>query len=200
MSNVAQVPAPIPKLSREVNAFLSTLRYAEGTDKYKNPYSTGFGGEQFDNKKGHPDKVFQGVSAAAGAYQFLPGTWNSVGGGPMTRERQDWGATRLALMRLGLPQNQAGVDKFTANLKAGGMSQGLAHTLAPEWASFPTNSGRSYYGQPVKSLNSLQNHYRKSLNPSIDKINLIKNDKKPLVIPTIRKTEKKKGPLSIFGF
>ena len=36
--------------------------------------------------------------------------------------------------------------------------------------------------------------------PKIKNINLIKNDKKPLVIPTIRKTEKKKGPLSIFGF
>ena len=200
MSNYQQATPPqLPQLSREVYAFLSTLKFAEGTDKYKNPYSTGFGGTQFDNKNGHPDKVFEGISAAAGAYQFLPGTWDSVGGGPMTKDRQDWGATRLALSRLGLPQNQIGVDKFTARLKTRGMSQGLANTLAPEWASFPTNSGKSYYGQPVKSLESLQNHYRKSLTPSIKNINLIKGGREvELKIPELIQTKPKENPLSIY--
>ena len=31
--------------------------------------------------------------------------------------------------------------------------------LAPEWASFPTLAGRSYYGQPVKKYARLRSFY-----------------------------------------
>ena len=31
--------------------------------------------------------------------------------------------------------------------------------LAPEWASFPTLAGRSYYGQPVKAYAKLRTFY-----------------------------------------
>jgi hypothetical protein len=39
------------------------------------------------------------------------------------------------------------------------LSGRVAAALSPEWASFPTESGRSYYGQPVKSLDALQKYY-----------------------------------------
>jgi muramidase (phage lysozyme) len=39
----------------------------------------------------------------------------------------------------------------------------LAHKLAPEWASFPTLAGRSYYGQPVKRFHDLQRFYEANL-------------------------------------
>jgi len=40
-----------------------------------------------------------------------------------------------------------------------GLSQRVAAALSPEWASFPTETGRSYYGQPVKPLAELQKYY-----------------------------------------
>ena len=36
-------------------------------------------------------------------------------------------------------------------------------SMAPEWASFPTHSGRSAYGQPVKSHAELASFYSKNL-------------------------------------
>ena len=35
--------------------------------------------------------------------------------------------------------------------------------LAPEWASFPTWTGRSAYGQPVKSHQELASFYNSNL-------------------------------------
>ena len=39
----------------------------------------------------------------------------------------------------------------------------LAARLAPEWASFPTLAGSSFYGQPVKRLNDLRRFYEQNL-------------------------------------
>ena len=171
MSNVAVTQAPIPKLSPEIRAGLIGIRRAEGTwsegQDPKAGYSIMFGGGKFDNTKGHPNTVVHGgrySSAAAGAYQFMPNTWNNVGGGPMTPERQDWGATRLWLARLGLPQNQHGVNLLTKTLvKNNGISPSMSHRMAPEWASFPTLAGVSYYGQPVKPLSLINKAYHSVL-------------------------------------
>jgi lysozyme len=43
------------------------------------------------------------------------------------------------------------------------MTPQLAAKLAPEWASFPTLRGRSYYGQPVKRFTNLQSFYKVNL-------------------------------------
>ena len=48
-------------------------------------------------------------------------------------------------------------------LKKEGLSAKVSNMLAPEWASLPTYSGASYYGQPVKSLSSIQSAYKNSL-------------------------------------
>jgi len=46
---------------------------------------------------------------------------------------------------------------------SGILSPVLAAKLAPEWASFPTLAGRSYYGQPVKKYARLQSFYNVNL-------------------------------------
>ena len=106
-------------------------------------------------------------------YQFLSTTWDYVGGGAMTPEAQDWGAMRLALARLGLPQNMQGVQTYMNRLKTEGLSANIIDALAPEWASMPNlfgpdhkgrvGTGTSYYGQGGKSLSQLQNFYNKIL-------------------------------------
>jgi lysozyme len=45
----------------------------------------------------------------------------------------------------------------------GEMTPELAARLAPEWASFPTMAGRSYYGQPVKRFHELRAFYQQNL-------------------------------------
>jgi hypothetical protein len=43
------------------------------------------------------------------------------------------------------------------------MSSELAARLSPEWASFPTLAGSSYYGQPVKRFADLKRFYEDNL-------------------------------------
>jgi len=171
MGNIAPKKEIIPTLSPEIKAGLIGIRYAEGTWKKgtdpKKGYNIMFGGSPFDNTKEHPNKVIYSgryASAAAGAYQFMPGTWESVGGGVMTPERQDWGATRLWLAREGLSQDQHGANQLTRMLRVNkGISPNMAHKMAPEWASFPTIAGVSYYGQPVKPLSEINRAYHTTL-------------------------------------
>lgn len=142
----------------EGQRLLKTIRFAEGTAGPKG-YQTMFGGGTFADMSRHPDRVIRSggySSAAAGAYQFLPGTWQSQssrlglkGFGP---EEQDVAALALARNRL---MDLGGLE----TVRKEGLSQRVAAALSPEWASFPTESGRSYYGQPVKSLASLQKYY-----------------------------------------
>jgi hypothetical protein len=99
-------------------------------------------------------------SSATGAYQFMPFTLqNLVNEGSLkpddlfTPELQDKAALILAKKR--------GVS--SEDLKREGLSSTIAGKLAPEWASFPTKTGSSYYGQPVKDLSSLQKIYKEAL-------------------------------------
>jgi muramidase (phage lysozyme) len=137
---------------------LQTIRFAEGTAGPKG-YQTMFGGGTFSNMSRHPDKVVRSggySSAAAGAYQFLPGTWQSqasrLGLKGFSPEEQDIAA-------LGLARNRLMDIGGLATVQKEGLSQRVASALSPEWASFPTESGKSYYGQPVKKLSDLQKIY-----------------------------------------
>jgi len=134
---------------------LRTIRFAEGTAGPKG-YQTMFGGGTFSDMSRHPDKVIKSggyASAAAGAYQFLPGTWqgraSALGLKGFGEKEQDIAALSLARNRLMNLGGLAAVEKE-------GLSQRVSSALSPEWASFPTASGRSYYGQPVKKLSDLQ--------------------------------------------
>ena len=135
-------------ITPERRALLNTIRFAEGTwkDGKDQGYRILYGGGQFQDLSRHPERVVvkRYTSAAAGAYQFLPTTWQEVA----TRldlpsfapEHQDQAALHLVEKRGALKE----VDR-------NGLTKAAMNRLAPEWASFPTHAGQSAYGQPVKS-------------------------------------------------
>ena len=79
----------------------------------------------------------------------MPKTWRGTGGGAMTPERQDKAA--LYLMR------ERGVTGRQV------ISKELVDKLAPEWSSFPTKFGKSYYGQPAKDYERLERFFNNAL-------------------------------------
>lgn len=145
---------------------LRVIRFAEGTERGgPDSYRVMFGGGLAPDLKRHPDKVIKGgkyASAAAGAYQFMPFTWNSqataLGLSDFGPQSQDLAATRIMRNRL-MPIGGLAV------LEKEGFSPRVSAALAPEWASLPTEKGVSYYGQPVKKLSDLQKVYNQ---PSSD--------------------------------
>jgi muramidase (phage lysozyme) len=147
-------------ITAERGALLDTIRYAEGTWKEgsQEGYRTLYGGELFVGLNRHPNITVRRryTSAAAGAYQFLPGTWNEVAGQLQLRSfephNQDQAALRLIERRGAL-----------ALFDRQGISREVMDRLAPEWASLPTHWGGSYYGQPVKSFSALQRFYATAL-------------------------------------
>lgn len=145
----------------ERRALLNTIRYAEGTwsDGEDKGYQVLYGGGLFQDLSRHPETVIvrRYTSAAAGAYQFLPKTWKGV-----AREldldsfepaQQDQAALHLIERRGALQE----IDRH-------GLTSAAMARLAPEWASFPTWSGHSAYGQPVKSRRDLERFYTNNLN------------------------------------
>jgi muramidase (phage lysozyme) len=139
---------------------LQAIRFAEGTAGPKG-YQTMFGGGTFSDLTRHPDRVIRSGgynSAAAGAYQFLPGTWQATAkrlGLPSFEPKyQDIAALDLARRRLMSLGGLSTVEKE-------GLTPRVAAALAPEWASFPTMQGTSYYGQPVKKIDVLQQQFAK---------------------------------------
>lgn len=153
-------------LSRpEARQLLETIKFAEGTRR-ENPedsYRVQFGGGLFQGDfSRHPDQVIRRnnyASSATGAYQFLTPTWQNraerLGLQSFGPRDQDLAALSLAHMRL-QQANLGGLDVLTKE----GLTPRVSAALAPEWASFPTLSGRSYYGQPVKSHKVLSEFYK----------------------------------------
>ncbi len=148
-------------ITPERRALLNTIRYAEGT--WANGDDIGyrilFGGSVFNSLDRHPDRVIRSsgyASAAAGAYQFMPPTWDMVtralGLSDFNPDAQDQGALYLIQRRGALTLADQGQ-----------LTPRLAALLAPEWASFPTLRGSSYYGQPVRSYQALRNFYERNL-------------------------------------
>ncbi|MFM7361764.1 MAG: endolysin [Cyanobium sp.] len=158
---------PLPTAPRtfaitpERRALLNTIRFAEGTWKNGDEvgYRVMFGGSLFHSFDRHPDRVNRTTgyaSAAAGAYQFMPFTWSmvsrSLGLVGFHPENQDQGALYLIQRRGALHLADRGE-----------LTPELAARLAPEWASFPTHAGRSFYGQPVKRYAELRAFYEQNL-------------------------------------
>jgi muramidase (phage lysozyme) len=149
------------ELTPERRALLNTIRYAEGTwkDGQDKGYAVIYGGGMVNDLSRHPERVVvkRYSSAAAGAYQFLPATWKGVARelklASFEPQHQDQAALHLAKRRGALKEiDQRGLTKIA-------MAK-----LAPEWASFPTSTGLSAYGQPVKSHQELASFYSKNLN------------------------------------
>jgi muramidase (phage lysozyme) len=152
--------APRYAVTPQRQALLDTIRYAEGTwtQGDERGYRTLYGGGVFQGLSHHPNITVHKrySSAAAGAYQFLPGTWNEV-------------ARQLRLPSFEPPyQDQAALHLIERRgalqlVDQRGISREVVARLAPEWASLPTHRGSSHYGQPVKSYTDLQRFYAEAL-------------------------------------
>jgi lysozyme len=151
-------------LTPQRRALLATIRYAEGTwtNGTARGYQLLYGGGHFSSLSRHPQITVRRryVSAAAGAYQFLPPTWNQV-------------ARRLGLRDFG-PRNQDMAALYLverrgvlATLDREGLNGRVLDRLAREWASLPNRQGASVYGQPVKTAQELQQFYASSLQRAI---------------------------------
>jgi lysozyme len=166
VQQVAMLP-PLPAAPRtfamtaERRAMLNTIRYSEGTWVNGHPmgYQMLFGGSYTPTLDRHPDRVMYSsryASAAAGAYQFMPFTWSmasrALGLQDFRPDSQDQAALYLIERRGALSL----VDR-------GEMTPELAARLSPEWASFPTLAGASYYGQPVRRFEDLRRFYEDNL-------------------------------------
>lgn len=133
-----------------VRKMLDVIANAEGV---KHGYNTIFGNERTEDLKAHPNikKEFtqtdgkKNSTTAAGRYQFLKGTWDSVskkyGLTDFSPKNQDLAAVALILGRGALGDVIKG-DFTKAVGKLGG-----------EWASLPSSN----YAQPKKSWKDIQN-------------------------------------------
>jgi muramidase (phage lysozyme) len=148
--------------TKEQRAMLDAIAFAEGTrDQPNNGYKTLFGFGQFNDYSRHPDKVVRSggyASAAAGRYQFMPGTFNrlakKLGLKDFSPASQDKAAIELA-REYGITQEL---------LSKEGMSPRVSALLGRQWASFP---GKTIgLDQPTKQLKSVQQAYQKSLGTS----------------------------------
>lgn len=133
-----------------VQAFLATIRFAEGTLGYDG-YRTLYSYKYFDDFSKHPNRKICAnniCSTAAGAYQILYNTWITViqpraALPDFSPESQDKAAVVLLDKRNAL-----------ADVKAGRFADAIAK-VNKEWASLPG----SPYGQPTKTLAQVQNYY-----------------------------------------
>jgi len=139
-----------------IRRLLQAIRAGEGTADAAG-YNRMFGGRQFADLSRHPAQVQRGggyASDASGAYQFLSTTWGPLaakyGLSDFSPRNQDRGA--VALIREKIPD----LGALSQQLQQNGLTPDVLDKLAPVWASLPTKAGKSYYGQPVKSLRELQ--------------------------------------------
>ncbi len=148
---------PTYPASVNLQAFLRTIRYAEGTAS-EDGYQIEFTGTRFYNFSDHPRRVRCSgrlCSSAAGAYQFLETTWDdvaqSIGARDFSPEWQDQAAIEL-IRREGALED----------VEAGRIERAIAKT-ANVWASFPTRYGDTYgyYGQSVVPMEYLVAEFRR---------------------------------------
>lgn len=136
-----------------VSAMLATIRHAEGTSG-QSGYRMLFGGGLFEDLADHPrqwvTRLSRGrplTSTAAGAYQILARTWDSLrslGLRDFGARSQDIAAVELIRRRGALPAVERGAFAQAVEL------------IRREWASLP-GAG---YGQPEKSAAELLAVYR----------------------------------------
>jgi muramidase (phage lysozyme) len=181
--NEVKVEKPIYEITPKRRALLDTIRYAEGTwaNGSEIGYRIMFGGGTFSDLKRHPDRVIHGgrySSAAAGAYQFLPGTW---AGAARALKLNSFGPQEQDQAALWLVQQRGAL----AEIDRGEFSPAVINRLSPEWASLPTLWGGSYYGQPVKGYRDLHRFYHERL----------KEYTKPVLPEVAKEVSKPKGPL-----
>ena len=147
-------------ITDERRALLNTIRYAEGTwiGGREEGYRVLYGGGRVERLDRHPEITVRRryVSAAAGAYQFLPATWREAS----SRLRlPDFGPRSQDQAALHLIEKRGALGPFDQR----GLTPEVLARLAPEWASLPAYHGGSWYGQPVKTVAELQRFYSDEL-------------------------------------
>ena len=143
-------------ITPERRALLNTIRYAEGTwvEGSDDGYRVIYGGGRVDRLDRHPEITVRRtyVSAAAGAYQFLPATWYEAS---RRLRLPDFGPKSQDQAALYLMEKRGALASFDSQ----GLTLEVLARLSPEWASLPAHHGGSYYGQPVKSAAELRRFY-----------------------------------------
>ena len=157
---LARRSSAVYPITAERRALLNTIRYAEGTwiGGREEGYRVLYGGGRVDRLDRHPEITVRRryVSAAAGAYQFLPATWREAS----SRLRlPDFGPRSQDQAALHLIQKRGALGPFDQR----GLTPEVLARLAPEWASLPAHHGGSWYGQPVKTVAELQRFYSDEL-------------------------------------
>lgn len=162
----ATAPAPSGRTcapSRAVNAvnryekaLHDTIAYAEGTRNVSNDgYDILFGYSVASSCVRHPNTCIpfrNTCSTAAGRYQFLTRTWNTVaranGFTTFEPENQERGTEYLidTIRRAHVPSNRALTSSEFSN---------VITKLSYEWASLPPGQ----YAQPMRSMSSLRSLY-----------------------------------------
>ena len=170
---LAAVSTPAPELrsatvsaveaypvTAERRALLNTIRYAEGTwiGGREEGYRVIYGGGRVQQLDRHPEITVRRryVSAAAGAYQFLPATWREASS---RLHLPDFGPRSQDQAALHLIEKRGALTTFDQR----GLTAEVLARLAPEWASLPAFGGGSWYGQPVKTVAELQRFYSDEL-------------------------------------
>lgn len=143
-------------VNRFEKALHDAIAYAEGTrNEGKDGYNVLFSNRKIGSCARHPNQCIafgSTCSTAAGRYQFLTTTWNSVkaarGLSSFEPEEQERGAAYLVgnVRRVTIPTDRA--------LSASEFSNAMSK-LSYEWASLPP--GR--YGQPSKTMSQVRAVY-----------------------------------------
>jgi muramidase (phage lysozyme) len=119
-------------------AFLNAVAGGESAGAY-NIRFTPRGGAFFDSYEQHPgifEKRADGrKSSAAGRYQFVKSTWDALGGGEFTPERQDEMALKYAALKY---KGETGRDLWK-DLEEDGLTNQIMDALAPTWEAFYKN-------------------------------------------------------------
>jgi muramidase (phage lysozyme) len=140
--------------SGNLRAFLRVIREGE-TSQTDDAYRTQVYGRQLDDLADHPREVITGTiggreirSSAAGAYQFLRGTWDECAA---ALGLSDFGPVSQDIAAVYLIRRRGALD----DVLAGRVREAIAK-CNKEWASLPG----SPYGQPTKTLTRALDVYR----------------------------------------
>jgi muramidase (phage lysozyme) len=148
MSQVSNITISAPGVVNDpqVRAFLWLIRTGEGTTG-ANGYRTLFGGRLFTEMNDHPRLVISlsGYrSTAAGAYQFLTGTWDEMAS---KYDLIDFSPASQDIAAVGLIKRRGALADVMA-----GRFRAAIDKCNKEWASLPG----SPYGQPTLSYGKAQ--------------------------------------------
>lgn len=157
MSKLNRAPLIAAYDSKEVQAFLWAIRFGEGTQA-PDGFQIMFGGERFTDFSDHPRRVVTKTvkgktytSTAAGAWQFLKGTWDGL---VSQYGFEDFSPRNQTLGAIALVKGRGALEDVLA-----GRIEAAVRKCNREWASLPG----SPYGQPVVTMEKFLEEYQEGL-------------------------------------